>query len=67
MESEFIEPKRLPQTPTSFPPGSLGKLLVMRERLENGEHIHHEHDCKLTLPSTGGRRVSVTLSQDQRI
>ena len=61
--TEFIEPTRLPEKPTSHRPGSLGKVLEMAARLERGEHLYHEHDCKLMLPDTGGRHHSVTMSR----
>lgn len=37
---------RVPSYPTSAPPGSLLKQLVMRHRIERGEQPHHPADAR---------------------
>ena len=45
---QFVPPHDfLPQPammPTQHPPGSHGKVEVMRARYDNGEHVHHPQD-----------------------
>lgn len=39
------EPRYEPE-PTEHPPGSVGKIEVMRDRLMRGEDLTHEDDCQ---------------------
>ena len=34
----------LPAAPTIAHPGSIAKMIVMRERIARGEHLHHPDD-----------------------
>ena len=41
-----VGPRPIPQTATDAPPGSAEKIRIMRQRIENGEEVHHADDRK---------------------
>ena len=44
-----IEERPLPMERTEFWAGSIGKVEVMRQRMDAGEQLYHPFDCKLIL------------------
>lgn len=47
----MIETQRTKGKPTNHLPGSEGKILVMAERIENNQYLHHEKDAMISYKS----------------
>lgn len=41
------QPDKLPKLPTRHPPGSRGKIEMMRKRIARNEHLHHPNDAPI--------------------
>ena len=58
----------LPIERTEFCAGSTGKVEIMRQRLEVGEHLHHPFDCKqILVEDEDPVKRSRNLYQSERI